>query len=186
VSPDGTNPKRLTDLSVLGMVAWMPDARSMLVPRGDAVVRLDVESGRTEPIAGLDGRTLFIVDASGKWVVFQTSERGNMRIAAVPIGGGTPRVVVADSNSFHPFFSPSGQWLYIQRNHKNLYRVPGPAQDWKSAPPTTVTEFTGVDLYIEDPKISRDGKTLFYGRGRRTGDIVVLRRAASAPRTPGP
>ena len=51
---------------------------------------------------------------------------------------------------------------------------PGPAQDWKSADPEKVTDFSGIDLYIEDPKISRDGKKLFYTRGRRTGDILIL------------
>ena len=54
-------------------------------------------------------------------------------------------------------------------------RVPGPAQDWKSVPPEKVTDFSGVDLYIEHPKISRDGARLFYTRGRRAGDIFILR-----------
>jgi len=185
VNPDGTNPQRQTDISMLGQAAWMPDGRSILIPRGDSVERLDLASRRTDPIPGLDGRTLFIVDGSGRWVVFQTSDRGIMKIAAIPISGGTSRVVISETYSFHPFFSPSGRWLYFQRNHKNLYRIPGPAQDWRSAPAEKVTDFTGVDLYIEDPKISRDGLKLFYTRGRRTGAIVVLRRAPLGPRASG-
>ena len=40
-------------------------------------------------------------------------------------------------------------------------------------------------LHREDPRISRDGKKLFFTRGRRTGDILILhmkpqaRKAAS-------
>jgi Tol biopolymer transport system component len=98
-----------------------------------------------------------------------------MTLARVPVSGGTPQQIFdAKYEAFHPSFSPSGRWLYFQPNHKNLFRVPGPGQDWKSAEPEKVTDFAGPDLYIEDPKISRDGKKLFYTRGRRTGDILIL------------
>jgi hypothetical protein len=53
--------------------------------------------------------------------------------------------------------------------------VPGPAQGWAKAEPEKVTDFSGIDLYIEDPKISRDGSKLFYTRGWRAGNIVILR-----------
>jgi hypothetical protein len=98
-----------------------------------------------------------------------------MTLAKVPVSGGSPQQVVDERyQAFHPSFSPSGRWLYFQPNHKNLFRVPGPAQDWKSADPEKVTDFSDIDLYIEDPKISRDGRKLFYTRGRRTGDILIL------------
>jgi Tol biopolymer transport system component len=88
--------------------------------------------------------------------------------------------VTAPFEAYHPFFSPSGRWLYFQPDHKNLYRVPGPAQEWKSAPPEKATDFSGLDFSIEDPKISRDGTKLFYTRGRRTGDIFILRLSPPA------
>ena len=52
--------------------------------------------------------------------------------------------------------------------------MPGPAQGWATAPPEKVTNFSGPDLYIENPRISQDGSTLVYTRGKRTGDIVIL------------
>jgi hypothetical protein len=41
-----------------------------------------------------------------------------------------------------------------------------------------VTEFSEpAGLFLEDPQISRDGKQLFYSRGKITGDIWRLSRA---------
>ena len=74
-------------------------------------------------------------------------------------------------------FSPSGRWLYLQFEHKNLYRVPGPAQDWKAAEPQKVTDFPeSAGLFLEDPQFSLDGKQLLFSRGRISGDIWILRR----------
>jgi Tol biopolymer transport system component len=159
-----------------GAPVWMPDGKSLLLPHGDSLVRLDLKSGKTTSVPWADARTLFVVDPSGRWVAYQTHQGDGLTVAAVPIDGGTPRdVIPASYEAFHPSFSPSGRWLYFQPNHKNLFRVPGPAQDWKPAAPERVTDFSGVDLYIEDPKISNDGTKLFYTRGRRTGDIIILR-----------
>ena len=176
MNADGTSPRRVTEMVGAGAPAWMPDGKSILISHGDSLLRLDMPSGRTTTVPWADARTLFVIDASGQWVAFQTHQGNSLTVAAVPIAGGTPRDVISSSyEAFHPSFAPSGRWLYFQMNHKNLFRVPGPAQDWKSATPEKVTDFSGVDLYIEDPKISTDGTKLFYTRGRTTGDIIILR-----------
>ena len=70
-------------------------------------------------------------------------------------------LAAGDGAAYHELnFSPSGRWLYFQPNHKNLYRVPGPAQEWRSVPPEKVTDFRGFDLYLDYPKVSRDGRKL--------------------------
>lgn len=77
----------------------------------------------------------------------------------------------------HPFLSPSGRWLYFQRDHKNLYRVPGPAQDWKKADPVKITDFLETGgLFLEDPQISRDGKQLLFSRANISADVWIIRR----------
>ena len=74
-------------------------------------------------------------------------------------------VVTAPFDAYHPFFSPSNRWLYFQPEHKNLYRVPGPAQNWATAPPEKVTDFSGIDLYIEDPEdLARRLEALLHAR----------------------
>ncbi|HEY6931682.1 MAG TPA: protein kinase, partial [Thermoanaerobaculia bacterium] len=186
MNADGTSPRRVAEMKGVGAPVWMPDGKRLLIPNGDSLLQLDLSSGRTTPVPGAEARTLFIVDRSGQWVVFQVNQGGGkMTLATVPIGGGTPRGVVDQKfDTFHPFFSSSGRWLYFQQNHKNIFRVPGPAQDWKSAPAEKVTDFSGNDLYIEDPKLSRDGSKLFFTRGRTTGDIVILRHENPADRKP--
>jgi eukaryotic-like serine/threonine-protein kinase len=176
MNADGTNPHRVTDMS--GQKAWLPNGNQMIIQRGDSLLRLDLASGAATPIAGAQARTLFAVDVQGKWIAFQTVEHGAVAIAAIPVAGGVPRIVVQVAyGAYHPSFSPSGRWLYFQINHKNLFRVPGPALGWKSTAPERVTNFSGGDLYLEDPRISVDGRTLFYTRGLRTGDIYLLRAA---------
>jgi Tol biopolymer transport system component len=171
---DGTSPRRITEVS--GPASWLPDGKRILISRGDAVFQFDLPSGRTIPVVGALGRTLTLIDPSGQWVVSQVSQGGTFALTAVPLGGGTPRIVVpAVYDAYHPFFSLSGRWLYFQRNHKNILRVPGPAQNWRPGTPETVTDFSGLDLYIDQPTLSSDGSRLLYTRGRRTGDILVLR-----------
>jgi Tol biopolymer transport system component len=84
-------------------------------------------------------------------------------------------VVETPAEELHPFFSPAGRWLYFQTDHKNLLRVPGPAQEWRRAAPEPVTRFPERGLYLEEPQISRDGRTLFYARAQIAGDIWLLR-----------
>jgi hypothetical protein len=55
---------------------------------------------------------------------------------------------------------------------------------WANAPRAKVTDFSGNDLYIENPRISRDGTKLFYARGRRTGDIFILHFGSGAKKKP--
>jgi len=59
-------------------------------------------------------------------------------------------------------------------DHKNIWRVPGPAQNWRQAEPEKVTNFPESGLLLEDPQISRDGLKLLYSRGRITGDIWIM------------
>jgi len=170
---DGTNPRRVTNYT--GEMVWLPGGKA-LIAQGDKLVRLDLSSGATEPFEGPKARTIMTTDPSGQWLAYQTTETGGVKVSVVPTAGGPSRALDTGSfEAYHPFFSPSNRWIYFQPAHKNIYRVPGPVQNWAVAEPEKVTDFSGIDLYIENPKISRDGTKLFYTRGRRTGDIVILR-----------
>ena len=96
-------------------------------------------------------------------------------VHAVPVAGGDPRVIVASPHEdFHPQTSFDDRWLYFQRDHKNVLRVPGPAQGWRHAEPEAVTAFPESNLYLEDPQFSPDGKWLYFSRGRFESDLWVI------------
>jgi len=84
--------------------------------------------------------------------------------------------VVLDTgeNALHPFFSPSGAWLYFTPDHRNVYRVPGPARQWRQAEPERVTRFEDAGVFIEDPQPAGDGRGLLYSRRTLTSDLWLL------------
>ena len=93
----------------------------------------------------------------------------------VPIEGGMSRRVVATPHQdYHPFVSPSGKWLYFQPDHKNVYRVPGPSQNWRPTEPQKVTNYPESDFFMDDPQISANGRRIIYTHGHLTGDIWLL------------
>jgi hypothetical protein len=48
-----------------------------------------------------------------------------------------------------------------------------------------VTHLGEREMHLEEPQISRDGRTLVYARARITGDIWLLRLAPAVPTSRG-
>jgi TolB protein len=165
------------------LTRWLPDGSGLVYQTflKNSIFVYDLASRSSRPIATQpDVVTMPTPSPDAKWIVYQSTSKevGNVDVHAVGLNGGQPRVVVSTRRQdLHPFFSPSGRWVYFQPDHKNLYRVPGPAQDWQRADPVKITNFPDSERFIEDPQISRDGKQLLYSRGRTTGDIWILTRS---------
>ena len=89
---------------------------------------------------------MFTVSPDGQWVVYQSTLKGpTLDVRAVKTSGGPSQAVLeATTLDSHPFVSPSGKWLYFQTDHKNLYRVSGPAQNWRQATREKGDQFPGV------------------------------------------
>jgi serine/threonine protein kinase len=184
MAADGGNPRQIAE--VAGSTGrWLPDGSGVIyLGRDRQYLVYEVASGKSRQITqekGVGGMPAASPD--GRWLAYQFQGSGNQGVGnvdvhATPMAGGPARVIVATPRQdYHPFFSPSGRWMYFQPDHKNLYRVPGPAQDWKQAEPAKVTDFPEpAGLFLEDPQISRDGKQLLYSRGKLTGDIWLLSR----------
>ncbi|MEO8348217.1 MAG: protein kinase, partial [Acidobacteriota bacterium] len=178
MAPDGAGPRLLIEKA--RVPGWTPDGRGIVyVSTVDNHLYLyDPTTRRGRKVT--DEPTLAplnTVSPDGKWLVYQSSGSADLSIHARLIDGGETRVVVATPGqaNAHPIISPSGNWFYYQADHKNLYRLPGPAQGWRKAEPQKVTNFPESGLFIEDPRISMDGKQLIYSRGRITGDLWLLR-----------
>jgi Tol biopolymer transport system component/predicted Ser/Thr protein kinase len=176
MAPDGGAPHKV--LGGVNQMTWMPDGHSVVYSDVDKgkVFRLDLDSNTPKTILTEPNlQPILGVSPDGNWVVYQSTTAGNVDLRGVPsIGGESRPVVTTPRQDYHPSFSPSGRWLYFQPDHKNMYRVPGPAQNWRQAAPEKVTNFPESGLLIEDPQISSDGRRLLYSHGRITADIWIL------------
>jgi eukaryotic-like serine/threonine-protein kinase len=176
MAADGANPRLLIERG--GNCRWMPDSRALIYASDGALHLFDLAAKKTRQLTREPNvMPIFEVSQDAKWVVFQSTTRGNIDLHAISIEGGDSRSVVSTPHhDYHPFFSPKGQWLYFLLDHKNLYRVPGPGQNWRPGMPEKITNFPESGLLLEDPQTSRDGRQLLYSRGNLSGDIWVLNR----------
>ncbi|HEU5250981.1 MAG TPA: protein kinase, partial [Thermoanaerobaculia bacterium] len=178
MASDGAGPRLLVEKA--RVPSWTPDSRGVvhLSTADDYLYLYDIATGRKRRVSGEPTLApLNIVSPDGKWVIYQSSAEADISIRAHSIEGGETRVVVSEPGQglMHPLVSPSGNWFYYQPNHKNLYRIPGPAQGWRKAEPQKVTNFPESGLFIEDPRLSMDGKQLIYSRGKIIGDLWLYR-----------
>jgi Tol biopolymer transport system component len=179
MSADGANPRLLSENAV----------NPQWAPSGLALVYGSVAEGRKNQLFIFDLATktsrrltnepavspLGAFSPDGRWLIYQSSQTGNVDLRAMAMDGGESRSVVATPHQdYHPFVSPSGKWLYFQLDHKNIYRVPGPAQEWRKGEPEKITNFPESGLFLEDPQISHDGHWLLYSHGRITGDVWIM------------
>jgi len=177
MTDDGANPRMLIENA--GNFTWMSDGRGLIYfsPKDRQVYVFDLVANNARRLTDEPEIVpLFAVSADGRWVIFQTIQAGTIDLKTIPIQGGEARTVAATSHQdYHPSVSPSGRWLYFQPDHKNLYRVPGPAQGWRQAQPQKITNFPERGFFFDDPQLSNDGRQLLYSRGHVTGDIWMMR-----------
>jgi serine/threonine protein kinase len=179
MAADGGNPRLLVENA--GNPTWAPSGNEIVYGTvGDENRnQLNIIDLRTNNVRLLTNEVgvvpISAFSPDGKWLVHQSNTGGDINLRAVPIDGGeTMTVVETTHQDYHPSFSPSGKWLYFQLDHKNVWRVPGPAQNWRKADPEKVTNFPESGLFLEDPQISHDGRQLLFSRGRITGDIWIM------------
>jgi eukaryotic-like serine/threonine-protein kinase len=184
IAADGASPRQL--VAKARSPYWMPDSRGITYASisDSYLYHFDFATRKSRRVTDEETQApLHTVSADGKWIVYQSSAERYVTIRAHPIDGGETRVVSStpgQMGSGHPMLSPSGNWFYYQWEHKNVYRLPGPSQGWRKAEPVKVTNFPESGLFIEDPRLSMDGKQLIYSRGKITGDLWLLRFGADS------
>jgi Tol biopolymer transport system component len=174
---EGGSPRRiLGEIGLTGLFAWTFDGRGIVSvsPKDRQLYVTDLSTRNSRRLTQERGvMPIIVTSRDGKWAVYQSVQSGDVDLYAVPLEGGVSRPVVATSHKeYHPMLSPSGRWLYYLRDHNVIYRVPGPAQDWRQASPEKVIDFRlPSGAFIEDPQITPDGRYLLYARGRFSGDL---------------
>jgi Tol biopolymer transport system component len=180
---DGGNPRALFEGSGM-FIEWHPSGTELAYFTAAEQVHLrNLVTGVSKPLTKERVRSGQTFSADGEWLVYQAlGPDDSTDVHAVPIRGGDPRVVAAGPHEdFHPQMSRDDRWLYFQHDHKNVLRVPGPAQGWRQAEPEAVTAFPESNLYLEDPQLSPDGRWLYFSRGRFTSDLWVITLPPSRP-----
>ncbi|MCA1620534.1 MAG: serine/threonine-protein kinase [Acidobacteria bacterium] len=176
MAADGANPQPLVEKAAVPR--WMPGGGAFVYQSfADGQIHIyDLASKSSRRITDEEGiYGIGVPSPDGKWLVYHSIAAGNVDVRAIPVEGGESRIVVdTRRQEFHPFVSPSGKWVYYTLDHGNIYRVPGPAQNWRKAQPEKVTNFPETGLFLEDAHISRDGRQLVYSRRRTTSDIWVM------------
>jgi Tol biopolymer transport system component len=178
MSADGANPRLLIENAINPQ--WQPDGQALayggVVDGRNQLFIFDLRTKTGRRLTNEVGTVpVCTFSPDGKWLIYQSNASGNIDLRALPLAGGESRFVVATPHQdYHPFVSPTGKWLYFQLDHKNIYRVPGPAQDWRKAEPEKITNLSESGLFLEDPQISRDGHQLLYSYGRITADLWIM------------
>jgi eukaryotic-like serine/threonine-protein kinase len=179
MAADGANPQRVVEnMGLNGLFTWMPDGRGLVHVDADRQLSLLDLTSRTERRLTNEPGIMPVVTISpdGKWVIYQCVVGETIDLHAVPIERGQTQIVVAsNAQDYHPSVSASGRWVYYLPDHKNLYRIPGPAQNWRQAIPEKITDFHLTPIsFIENPQLSRNGSHLAYSKGRITSDIWLM------------
>ncbi len=107
----------------------------------------------------------------GRWIAFAANAGGSVNAFRIAASGGKEQQLTTGVERIrHVFYSRDSRWLYIQPDHRNIYRMPA-----DGGPRQAVTHFPeSSSLFVEEPRISPDGRYLVYNRGRGGSSIWLL------------
>src|SRR5262249_50705487 len=134
MAPDGGSQRRITENG--GNMAWLSGGRLLYIDRSNLpIVDLATRKDPTLQGRGPPPMPSFAVSHDGRWLAYTVPD-SSVDIAVASIPGGEGRwLVKEEKEDYHPSFSPSDKWMYFQIDHRNMWRVPGPAQGWRTGPP---------------------------------------------------
>jgi TolB protein len=115
----------------------------------------------------------------GKWLAMTctTPDHPGRRVYIVPAGGGTPRMLTANPNSYFHSWSPDGKTILFTRPNQgggNIYSISA-----DGGAETALTTGTGIS---DDPDYSSDGQWIYFNSDRAGGmQIWRMRPDGSHP-----
>jgi Tol biopolymer transport system component len=132
---------------------------------------LDLEGGESRQVTSSPWDTQGAVwSPDGRWIAMVSSQSGAYQVWRMPAAGGEPvQLTTGNERIRHVFHSSDGRWIYFQPSHRNIYRVPAAGGTVEQ-----VTDFPESGLFIEEPTLSPDGRTLAYCRSNGGSSLWVL------------
>ena len=135
-----------------------------------------VDHGKPQPLeignlTGCNGKPRYISpDGKELAVSCNTQAPGGSRVSIVPIGGGAPRLVTENPQSYFHGWSPDGQTIAFARPH------PGGGDFWSiSINGGTETRLTTTPTISDDPDYSPDGQYIYFNSDRGGGTMQIWR-----------
>ncbi|MBN1951018.1 MAG: PD40 domain-containing protein [Bacteroidales bacterium] len=177
-----TNNRKIVFESDLPIEApnWSRDGKYFIVNAGGLIYRIPVEGGKAEVLPtgfatsnnndhGIspDGSLLVISNH-----VMDPPSNGNSVIHTLPIEGGTPKAITANSPSYWHGWSPDGKYLIYtaQRNEQwDIWRIPATGGDEE--------QLTNVKALDDGSEYSPDGKYIWFN-SNRSGSMEIWRMDA--------
>lgn len=156
---------------------WSRDGKALIFDRdgqlwttpaeGGSISRID--TGAATRCTGSHG-----LSPDGKWLAISCAmpDKPETRVYIIPSGGGEPRLVTENPNSYFHSWSPDGKTIAFTRpNHGsgNIYAI-----SVDGGPETALTTGAGIS---DDPDYSADGKYIYFNSDR-SGSMQIWRMLA--------
>jgi len=157
---------------------WSRDGKQLIFDRGGQIWTIPAEGGEAEKLeTGATTRCTGShgLSPDGKLLATScaTSGRPETRVYIVPSGGGSPRLVTENPNSYFHSWSPDGKTILFTRPEKgslNIYSIPAEGGEEKA-----LTTGSGVS---DDPDYSADGRYIYFNSDRAGGPMQIWRMHA--------
>jgi len=158
---------------------WMPDGKKLLFNMDGSLYKIPINGGELEKLytgfadhnnndhgISFDGKLLAISHHR------EGLPGGGSTIYTLPIEGGEPKLVTADTPSYWHGWAPNNkEVVYVaQRNGGDIYNIyKASIMDGKE---TQITNFTSG--HVDGPEFSPDGKYIYYN-GTESGNMQLWR-----------
>lgn len=154
---------------------WTRDGKELIYDQDGKMWRIPVDGGEPSPIdvgnatrcTGSHG-----LSPDGKLLAISCvmPDKPEVRIYIIPSGGGAPRLVTANANSYFHSWSPDGKTILFTRGDHgslNIYAISAGGGEEKA-----LTSGTGVS---DDPDYSSDGRYIYFNSDRGGGTMQIWR-----------
>jgi len=103
-------------------------------------------------------------------IVFASNAGGSLQVRRMPAGGGPEETLTTgDERMRHLQYSRDGRYIYVQPSHRNIMRFPA-----EGGPLEPITSFPESGLFIEEPTVSPDGRSMAYCRSNGGASLWML------------
>jgi Tol biopolymer transport system component len=111
-----------------------------------------------------------VMSPDGRWILYASAADGTVQAWKRSIETGKElQLTFGHERMRHALYSPDGKWVYVQPSHRNIYRIP--AEGGSMQP---VTRFPESRLFLEEPTISPDGRSLLYCRSNGGSSLWLI------------